>query len=81
MTYQTMRSRTDALLDDWATLRARGLTREEAAPQLGLTLKGLERMLQHHRADPRAQMGVRRREPQRWNQWRPRDERGRRRAA
>ena len=72
---------TDALLDDWDTLRRRGFTREEAAPRLRLTLKGLERMLQRHREDPRARMGVRRREPQRWNQWRPRDERGRWRAA
>lgn len=72
-----MRGRTDALLDDWTALRLRGYTREEAAPHLGLTLDGLERMLQRHRNDPRARMGVRRREPQRWNQWRPRDARGR----
>lgn len=72
-----MRTRTDVTLDDWAALRARGLTREEAAPRLGLTLKGLERMLQRHRHDPRARMGVRRREHRPLNQWRPRDERGR----
>ena len=69
--------RTDATLDDWAILRARGYTREEAAPRLGLSLAGLERMLQRHRGDPRARMGERRRDVRRWNQWRPRDARGR----
>lgn len=67
----------DALLDDWTALRLRGCTREEATPKLGLTLEGLERMLQRHRDDPRARMGVRRRGPRRWDQWRPRDAYGR----
>lgn len=71
------KSWTNVLLDDWAALRARGYTREEAAPRLGLTLAGLERMLQRHRDDPRARMGVRRRERRPVNWERPRDEQGR----
>jgi hypothetical protein len=52
----------DDVLDDWTKLRAQGATREEVAARLGMTLGGLERVLYRHRGDPRAVMGVRRRE-------------------
>lgn len=52
--------KTDALLDDWDLLRRSGVTREEAAPRLGVSLAGLERALERHRDDPRAAQGERR---------------------
>lgn len=52
--------RTDALLDDWQALRRAGVSREDAAPRLGVTLAALERALERHRDDPRARPGTRR---------------------
>ena len=49
----------DELLDEWSVLRRAGATRREAAARLGTTEKGLHRMLQRHRDDPRAQLGQR----------------------
>lgn len=51
--------RTDELLDDWDAMRRAGVTRTDAARRLGMTEKGLHRMLQRHRDDPRAKLGQR----------------------
>lgn len=50
----------DELLDEWDALRRAGLTRVKAAERLGMTEGALHRMLQRHRDDPRAQLGLRR---------------------
>lgn len=51
---------TDEVLDEWDRLRRAGVTRADAARRIGVRLETLERMLQRHRDDPRAQLGQRR---------------------
>lgn len=50
----------DDVLDEWDRLRRAGVLRAEAAERMGMRLESLERMLQRHRNDPRAQLGQRR---------------------
>jgi hypothetical protein len=50
----------DDVLDEWDRLRRAGVLRAEAAERMSMRLETLERMLQRHRDDPRAQLGQRR---------------------
>lgn len=51
--------RTDELLDEWDVMRRAGVLRVEAARRMGVKVETLERLLQRHRDDPRAQLGQR----------------------
>ena len=53
------KSWTNEVLDEWDRLRRAGVLRADAARRIGVRLETLERMLQRHRDDPRAQLGQR----------------------